>query len=261
MSVAQEMKNLTEEIEVSYGERMSWLSDLEEDTHQMMDHIRKDRQALAKALGAFLDDSESTRIANFKETLSDIRSVLSGIQADRREREKRVASLIKRFEDELQEMATELKAFLGESESKRLEEFKKMLAAIQSQQRGREEEVSRLLTAVQKDMGEARTHWQNLAKILASKRTSKGVPISKVPEEAEVPKKVEKAAEEAFKEGELKVKVLALVGESPEGITLRKLGERLGVSYVRLAKPIKELMGEGKVVKRDSLYFPASAEA
>ncbi|MBU3895788.1 hypothetical protein KKG36_00475, partial [Patescibacteria group bacterium] len=117
-----------------------------------------------------------------------------------------------------------------------------------------------ILTATREDMSEARNHWQNLAKIMASKRTGKRVPITEVPKEAEVPKRVEEAAEEAFSQGELKVRALTLIKESPKGISLKQLGSRLKVAYIRLAKPIKELRDEGNVVKRDSLYFLASVE-
>lgn len=250
MPIAQTMKNLTEEIEVSYGERMSWLSELGKDTHQLLARFKNEHRKMAEDLGAFLDESESTRMADFKE-------MLSSVQTRQREREEEVAALIKKFEDELSEMATELKALLSQSESKRLEEFKSMLAAIKSKQRAREEEVAELLTAFQKDISEARTHWGNLAKIMASKRTGKRVPIAEVPEKVEVPKRVEEAAQEAFGEGELKSKGLALIEENPNGISLVQLGRELRIPYIRLAKPIRDLVAEGKVVKKDSLYFPA----
>lgn len=255
MPIAQEMKNLTEEIAVSYGERMSFLGGLEKDTHQMIDRFGKERKTTAKDLATFLNNSESTRISNFKGLMSDIEARLSAIRAGEGERRKEVASLLNRLEDELSAMAAELDAFLGKSEKRRLEEFRQMLSDIQSRQRAREKEVAELLNASRKDISEAKTAWQNLAKILASKRGGKKAPL------AEVPKRVEEAAEKAFEEGELKVKALDIIEESPEGIGLEKLGKKLGVSRIRLARPINELQGEGKVIKRDKLYLPASAEA
>lgn len=255
MPIAQEMKNLTEDIAVSYGERMSFLGGLEKDTHQMIDRFGKERKTMAKDLSAFLGNSESTRISNFKGTMSEIEVRLSAIRAGEGERRKEVASLLNRLEDELSAMAAELQAFLGKSEKRRLEEFRQMLSDIKAKQRAREKEVAELLDASRKDIGEARAAWQNLAKILVSKRGGKKAPI------AEVPKRVEEAAERAFAEGELKVKALALVEERPEGISLEKLGKKLGVSRIRLARPINELQGEGKVIKRDKLYLPASVGA
>lgn len=285
MPIAQDMKKITEDIEISYGERMSWLADVIKDSQQiikdgqrMMNRIsgenkeaaeavakllsqfRSDHKTMAGALRAFLGESESARISDLKETMASIKEAIANIQARQREREEEVASLIERFEEELREMATELKTFLGESESGRLEEFKNMLTAIKSKQRAREEEVTELLAAIQEDISEARSHWQNLAKIMASKRTGKRVPITVVPKEAEVPKRVEEVAERAFTKGELKVKALALIEESPKGIGLRQLGMKLRVPYIRLGKPIKELLDEGKVVKKDNLYFPVSTE-
>ncbi|MBU3895948.1 hypothetical protein KKG36_01340, partial [Patescibacteria group bacterium] len=196
------------------------------------------------------DKNESTRIAEFKETLADI-------QSRQRAREGEVAEMIKKFENELEEMASELKALLSQSESTRLEEFKSMLADIKSKQRVREEEVAELLTAFQKDITEARTHWQNLAKIMASKRTGKQVPITEVPKEAEVPRPVEEAAEEAFEEGDLKARALRIIEDNPQGISLRQIGERLNIAYIRLGSPVNQLIEEGRVVKRDSIYLPA----
>lgn len=260
MPIAQDMKKLTEDIEVSYGERMTWLANATKDTHQMMNEFRNDHKAMAKALDSFLDGSESTRISNFKGLLSAIRNRQRG-------REEEVASLLKKFDDELSEMATRLKALLSKSEERRskseerrVEEFKNMLTSIKNQQRAREEVVAELLDAFQKDVKEARTHWQNLAKIMASKRTGKRVPVAEVPKEAEVPKRVEEAAEEAFLGGELKAKALAAISDSPKGITLSQLGARLQTAYIRLAKPISELVNEGKVIKRDSLYYPPRSE-
>jgi len=249
MTIANDMKNIAEGIEVSYGERMSWLADATRDTHQMMTRIGRENKEAADAVAKLLAKSESTRIAEFKGMLADI-------QSHQRAREEEVTEMIKKFENELEEMSTELKDFLSQSEFKRLEEFKSMLADIKSKQRVRKEEVTELLAAFQKDINEARTHWQNLAKIMASKRTGKRVPIAEVPKEAEVPKKVEEAAEEAFTEGELKMKALSLIRENSNGISLAQLGRELGIAYVRLGRPIRELQDEGKVVKRDSLYFP-----
>lgn len=257
MPIAQDMKNITEEIEISYGERMSWLADVIKDSHQitkeggqMIDRIHKenrqaaaavakllalfrgDHKAMAEALGDFLNESESTRMVDFKE-------LLSAIQTRQREREKEVAVL------------------MSQSESKRWAEFKSMLAAIKSKQRAREEEVAELLSALQKDTSEARTHWQNMAKIMASKRTGKRVSITEVPKKAHVPKKVEKAAEEAFGEGDLKARTWTTIEANPQGISLRQIGEELKVPYIRLAKSIKELVRESKIAKRDSKYFPA----
>ena len=250
MPIAVDMKNIAEGIEVSYGERMSWLANTTKNTHQMMSRIRNDHKAMAKDLGVFLDGSESTRMAEF-------RGMLSSIQTRQKEREEEVERILNKFAQEIKEMAVQLKEFLSHSEGKRLEEFKSMLSAIKSRQSAGEEEIAGLLSEYQKDIREARTHWQNLAKIMASKRTGQRVPITEVPKEAEVPKRVEEAAEEAFEEGDLKARVLRVIEGNPQGISLRQIGERLNIAYVRLGSPVNQLIEEGRVVKRDSIYLPA----
>ena len=250
MPIAVDMKNIAEGIEVSYGERMSWLANTTKNTHQMMSRIRNDHKAMAKDLGVFLDGSESTRMAEF-------RGMLSSIQTRQKEREEEVERILNKFAQEIKEMAAQLKEFLSHSEGKRLEEFKSMLSAIKSRQSAREEEIAGLLSEYQKDIREARTHWQNLAKIMASKRTGQRVPITEVPKEAEVPTRVEEAAEEAFEEGDLKARVLRVIEGNPQGISLRQIGERLNIAYVRLGSPVNQLIEEGRVVKRDSIYLAA----
>lgn len=254
MPIAQEMKNLAEDIEASYGERLTTLQHLIAETRQMQRRFRDEHKEMAQALGSFLDNSESTRITEFKE-------MLRSIQSRQGAREEEVAEMIKKFEDELAQMASQLKEFLSDSEATRLEDFKSTLATIRSRQREREEETVELLGSYQRDLAEARGYWQNLAKIMASKRTGRKVPITEVPKEAEVSPRVEEEAEKAFTQGELKARALDIITESPEGISLRQLGEKLRVPYVRLARPVSDLANEGKVAKRDSLYYPMRAES
>lgn len=252
MSIAQEMKNLTEEIAISYGERMSWLDNHQKGTHQMMGRIRNDHQGMVKDLGAFLDEGESTRIGEFKKMLGQI-------QSRRREREGEVVKIrneavqtMTRLAKEIEEMASQLEEFLSGSESQRLSEFDAFVSGVKRRTAEIKKETVVMLTAAREDFKQAHNHWQNLAKILVSKRAG-----GKIPRETKVPKRVEKAVEEAFEEGDLKARVLNVIEANSEGISLRQIADKLHTAHIRLAKLIKGLIEEGKIFKRDSLYFPA----
>ena len=248
-------KERTQEFSAFFGDIKGVVGAISKDTAKTLSDFRNDHKAMAGDLAAFLDKSESTRLSEFKE-------MLSSIQTRQREREKEVASLIKKFEEELSEMATELKTFLSDSETRRLEEFRSTLSAIKSKQRAREKDVVELLDAFQKDISETRRHWQNLAKVMATKRAGKPIPGARA--EMGVPKAVKVEAEKTFQEGEektfqegLKVGVLAVVQAHPGGIRLTEIGKALNVAYIRVAKPLKQLVVEMRITKRDSEYFPA----
>lgn len=312
MSIAQDMKRITEDIEVSYGERAAFLTDLFKETGDDLKTFRRDHQKMATDLGDFLTLNREAReklvialrrknkkelfemaekLANLlKESRKTTKKATSTLEDQIREylkvvknyissMETEVNTLLIDFHQEHQKMAKKTREKLSSAKRQRLEEVKEMLSVFAAENEARSRQLKQQLSSFQKelkkavegmrtatvsDLGEARKNWQNLAKIMASKRTGKRVPITEVPKEAEVSKRVEEAAEKAFSGGELKVKMLALIKESPKGISLHQMGSKLKVPYIRLARPIKELGNEGKVVKRDSLYFsyfPASTEA
>jgi len=97
------------------------------------------------------------------------------------------------------------------------------------------------------DLAEAHTIWQNERSgehehIRAHKRT-------------EPKQKVTVKAPEEKAEAALKGKILKVLKDSPDGITLAKAGKKVGVEWRRLVKPAKELLEEGKVTKKETQYF------
>lgn len=261
MSIAQDMKNITEDIEVSYGARMAAVGDLIKETHGTLSGFRKDRNKMATDLWYWLSSDRANRAKSVKEMMGEIRS-------------------------DLKEMAKVLEEFLARSEGQRKEEYKALLAEIRRLQKARNEElfaflasfreshkemavrmrkeltssrrelvkvVSEMLGTFEGDQKLARSYWQNLAKVMAARRGGR-VPLKKV--EIKVPKKVEIVAEKAIGKGELKARILSLIRENP-GITLSELGKAFKVPYITLAIPVRDFIGEGKVEKRDSKYYPA----
>jgi DNA-binding IclR family transcriptional regulator len=56
---------------------------------------------------------------------------------------------------------------------------------------------------------------------------------------------------------DLKEKILKVINNSPNGITLTKAGKKIGVEWRTLIRPAKELLEVGDVRKKDTYYFPS----
>ncbi|MBU3979045.1 hypothetical protein KKE68_05095 [Patescibacteria group bacterium] len=291
------MKNITEGIEVSYGERVAFVSDLFKGTHETLKTFHREHQKMADDLGDFLSSDRTNREKNTANLMIQIRGDISST-------EKEVASLLSKFDREHKTMAERLTNFLKESTtaSKKdtaalmgqiresielieketgnllssfhtnhqamtkalrnlLEESttanKRDTAKLMTQIKGDigaiEKEVASLLSGFDKDIKEARQNWQNLVRIMAAKRAGKAVTPAK---RIEGVRKEEVAeAVEAFTAGSIKEQLLRLISETASGISLPKMGTALRIPYIRLAKPVSELVNEGKVKKENSEYL------
>ena len=60
------------------------------------------------------------------------------------------------------------------------------------------------------------------------------------------------------KKHSLKTKAKQIINQNPKGITLQKMAEEIGVHFVRLSRPVKELIEKNKIRKEKKLYFPIS---
>ena len=262
MPIAQDMKKITEDIEVSYGARVAAISDLFKETQGTLDGFRQERYKMADELRSRLSSENSAMVREFRGEL-------------------------KKMANELKEAAGDLGKFLSQSESQRKEDFKALLAEVRRLQRARDGEltaflasfreshkkmaaqtrgeltrsrkdlkkaVSDMLSAFKADRKQARSYWQNLIRVLSARRAGR-VPPKKV--KFEVPKRVEVEAEKAIGRGELKARTLTLIRENP-GINLSKLGKALKVPYITLAIPVSELVSEGRVKKEDNKYYPVA---
>lgn len=297
MPIAIDMKNIAEGIEVSYGERVAFLSDLFKGTNETLKTFHREHQKMAGDLGDFLTSDRTNRE-------KDTAKLMTRIREDINSTEKEVASLLSRFDREHKTMAERLADFLKESTSatkkdtaalmgqirnsielieketgnllssfhtnhqamakdlrKLLEESTtaskkdtaELIAKIKGDISSIEKEVASLLSRFDKDLKEARQNWQNLVRIMAAKRAGKVVTPAKKIEG--VAKKEIVEAVEAFTAGNLKEQILRLISETGSGISLPKMGMALRIPYIRLAKPVSELVNEGKIKKEDSEYF------
>lgn len=243
MPIAQDVRKIAEEIEVSYGERVAYLSDLFAETNNTLKEFRRQHQKMTDDLWDFLVSDQDSR-------------------------ERLVKELRGKNKKDLEEMAKRTREELRSTTKKRTEEVKEMVSGFAKEHQARAEKLQQELLSFQDelkrkvknmraasigDLKETQQTWQNLARIMAAKRAGKTVtPKEKI---KEVPQKEVAEAAEAFAEGELKQQAMRLIVEAPEGMTLSEMGKALKVPYVRLARPVSELIKEEKVEKVDSRYF------
>lgn len=293
MSISQDIKSIADGIEVSYGERVAFLSDLFKETndtlktynrqHQKMatdlwDSLTTDREAreklvqalrgknkkelseMAKKLTNFLKENRKAMKEETATLMTQIRDYLTSM-------EKEMANLLSEFQTERHQKAADTRKELVVTTRRRIEKVKKLLTSFATEHKEQSKKLQEELAAFQKglksavkemrsetisDLKEAQKNWQNLAQIMAAKRAGKRVAPGKKIDE--VPQKEVAEAAKAFTTGELREEALRLISESPLGITLSEMGKALKISYVRLARPVSELVKEGKVKKEDGQY-------
>lgn len=294
MPIANDMKNIAEGIEISYGERVAFLSDLSKETDETLKTFNREHRKMASDLWDFLSSDRDNRKsvvtslrAKFKRELKamaenlannlheststmekDTAEMMTRIKGDIGSMEREIASLLSGFNTERQSMGREMKNELVSTTRGRIEQVKKTLATFSAEHEVQSRELRLQLSSFQKelentvkemralvirDLQEAKQNWQNLAKIMASKRAGKAVTSAKRIDE--VPKEEVAEAVEAFTVGNLKEQILHLISETASGMKLAKMGAILRVPYITLARPSSELVKEGKIQKRGKRYL------
>lgn len=217
----------------------------------------------AQKLGQWLSSSDKERLKEFAHVFGEIKATVGGI-------EKGTAKLLSDYRGSHKEMAANLRGSLTRGTKDRINQVRNLMSAARDEHKEQTNLLRRNLSSFQRNLAKtvgemrkdnandqrsARTHWQNLAKMMTAKRAGKPIPKPQAP--MGVPEAVKEVAEEAFKTGELKVRVLEVLQAHPGGMTLSQIGKALNVAYIRVAKPLKELIMEMRATKRNSEYFPA----
>jgi hypothetical protein len=286
MEMVEQMRNLAQDIIASYDARISTVETIVDGTHNLLADFRRKNGEMSNQLRETLAKGESVRKKDFDSMMSGIRlyqeererqvkrmlagflreqkemssklkemltnaesgrieefkATLKEIQARQEQRSKEVSEMLKDFQKEQEETAKELRQLLDKSESLRIEDFKATISNIQARQAERSREVSGMLKGFRDEQEEAASHWQNLAVLMKEKRAGK------IGREAVV---IEEVAPLVSKEQQ----ILEVLKDNPQGISLTDIGSALGVRYITLARAIKGLVEEGRVEKKDTLYF------
>lgn len=158
MPLAEDMKNIVENIVSSYETRIQNIESIFETTHQLLEGFqnsfldtRQEREKLNAVLRESLAKNESLRKKDFD-------GMMQGILSTQDEREKEVKDLLKTYLNEQKEMAHALgenlgkfKDSLAKGEVQRVKEFQILIKDILARQEERKEEVNSKLKEFQKE--------------------------------------------------------------------------------------------------------------
>lgn len=259
MDRADEIKKVGEDIVASYDARAKAGGERVKNTHDMLKGFQTEHKEMADKLSADLTKGEEDRLKDFKE-------MMEGIQVEQKDRNKAVADLSEKFAKDHEVMADELRKSLAKGETKRLEDFKEMMEGIQKYVADVDKEVLDLLKAFKTEKEEAAANWQAFTATMAKKRGIMPKVMAEVKPKvgAEVKPKVmaEKKVEVTVEEKipSLEEKLLAVIREYPDGITLTEVSNELGVATIVLGRPVKKLIEKEMIRKEEKLYFPVMGE-
>ena len=164
------LKNLAEEIIVSYDARVRLVGEIVEDTHKTLDGFKEKRQEMSDNLREVLAKSESLRKKDFNAMMRDI-------LLTQQKREENVKKMLADFREEESQVAERLRELLKRGKELRLADFKKTLVRIQHDQAGREantgeqvraelatmqSEVYKMLEAFKKEREAAVAEWNKV---------------------------------------------------------------------------------------------------
>ena len=152
------LKDIADDIIVSYETRVRVVGGIIDDTHKMMDDFKEKRETMAKELQEILAKCESLRKKDFDRMMADIVS-------RQNEREKQVKEMLEIFRKEEEAVADKLKKLLTKGEDVRIKDFKKMMTDIKQEQERRTKETGASVTDQLQEMrGEVHTMLDNFKK-------------------------------------------------------------------------------------------------
>ena len=252
-----------------------------ETSRQLRRDLARDKTSRTSEVKGILRDSQDI-LKGFetsrKEAGTQLRKDLSRGTAERQSEVKKTLAgaqkLIRGFRSSRQNVSHQLREDLGRSRAKAKSEVGKLLGDAQSlvkdfqtsrreagsqlrrdlaQSRANmESDVKQMQSDFRKtrgnvgaDLKETRAAWQGLAGTIPAKKGRTEIPL-----EAETSVEIPKLE-----------KMLAVINEHPEGITLAGIADSLGVAPVVLGRVSKSLMKKGEIRKEEKLYFPSASES
>jgi hypothetical protein len=264
MVIATKMREITSDIASSYENRMRGIGEIQEEAN----HARRGAQNLIKGFGVSrkqagrqlrrdLNRDKTHRKSEATGILREAQDILRGFETSR---QKAGAQLRKELSQGKAEVQTKAKEILGEakksikgfhaSRKKLSSELRKKLGRSRSEAKS---EAGELLGDFRKAQADARADikgaqaaWRELAGTMKAKRARAEMPPKAVVAKRKIPN--------------IETKLLKVVSEHPEGITLAKVADSLGVAPVVLARASKSLLRKGKIRKKEKFYFPAAGQ-
>jgi uncharacterized phage infection (PIP) family protein YhgE len=123
MGIADDIKNMGEDIAGSYDMRVKAIGVLVKGTHKMLNGFRREHKEMAGNLRRGLEQGESDRLNAFQSMMSDIQKGVKEIETY-------VENKLKEFSDAHKEMSDKLRSDLKKGETGRLKDSKSMMTGI-----------------------------------------------------------------------------------------------------------------------------------
>jgi hypothetical protein len=256
MGIAAGMRDIVQDIASSYDLRMAEVKGLKKEANEMLGSFKASQDKMGAQLRKDLARDKAKMGA-------EVKAMRSGFQSSHKEMSSALTKDLADHNRAVKDEAARLRQEIGASHQDRSDEVKAMRSGFQrshkqmgaqlrkdlaSYDHGIKSEVSGMRQETMADMKEARTAWQGLGSTMQAKRGG-----------TKTPPKV--AAPTANEENpNLETKLLAAVNEHRAGVTLAEAAESLGVAPIVLGRTSKRLLKNGKIRKKEMLYFPVSAK-
>ena len=264
MVIATEMKKITSDIASSYEDRMKRIDEIQEEASKVM----RESQSLIKGFGVSrkqtgrqlrrdLNRDKAHRKSETTDILREAQNILRGFETSRQQASAQLKKELSQGKAEVRAEAKEIlenaeKSIKGfhASRKKLSSELRKELSRSRSKAKSEVEELlgdfCKTQADVRADLKGAQEAWQELASTMNSKRAK--VEVS--PKARVVKEKV----------SDLETKLLEVVNKHPEGMTLAKVADSLGIAPVMLARASKSLLRKGEIRKKEKFYFPVAGQ-
>lgn len=129
------VKELAQNVAASYDARVAFVRAIVEETHELLERFRRERERMATVLRESLAKSESLR-------KSDFNRMMEGILAVQHAREESVQAMLQRFQEDEERVAGRLRGLLDRGASIQLKDFKRTIVQIRTDQQQRTQETA-----------------------------------------------------------------------------------------------------------------------
>jgi hypothetical protein len=260
MEMADSMKDLTQDILSSSEKRAEELTKLKGETST----LRQEAADMVKDFSAARGDS-SRRLRK------DLAQGSKLLVQNEKKRKQEVGKMLAAFQSSRQESGAELRKELSEGKAKTILEVKEALADARTLINGYQFSRQTMGVELKKDLGKSRDEmkadvegmrdgfrqaqaevqadlkgaadaWTEMGSVMR-KKTPGGKAAPEIP--VEIPPNLEE-------------KLLSIINQHAEGITLSEVAKELGIVTIVLGKAAKVLLEQGKVRKEEKIYFPVT---
>lgn len=236
MSMAEDMRNICQDIASARAERIERVSEIRRDTNKMINDFSNERKRMGKELR---DDLRKYTAGIKKEVKGKLKEFKSS-------REEMGAELRDELAKALDEPRKAVKAIKKETENT-LADFesdrKKMGKELKSELRAYTNYIGTNVDDLMKDFQSARKNTARETKDLHN--AWKGLSETKPAKRIFV----------AGKELNLNAQIIDALTSAPRGLSLPELGKKIGVNWRTLIRPVKTLVKEKKIGKKAAKYL------